>query len=443
MKRKYIFSILLSTLLSLITACHSSQSTSTEENDDFPDVSFGDLAEEAENQISQSSKQYPPRLIHQELKESAILSNPVEDDDDNRSPLPLFLPLDLNSRNDSPFRQSKANVFLLRHFDLAQNQSEAPTTQPENDIESLLHEAHECMEGGEDEPVRNPRDFIKALMENYNFKKLFVNGYRWIQIKKSDPQYRDHALNVVYMLGLSHGLETLSGPLGMMFASQEGASSKTMALIGTVGAIVAIPGLDPLCLVLMSVYKSKKGFQTTITRFRTISHRSLQGISQFFLLPKFIESITQMNSATSLLKRRAANCKIDWNYGNKSTQGGNSQIRLFASIIQPHDVIVDFYRSGDSLIVQTVEFKNQILQLPPDQMRHSMKSFKTFYKINWHLGFTINELFAYLMHPSGPIPFYVSGLQKTDTYTKIKLTGEILKVSSSKSIRNPFCKRAL
>lgn len=424
-------------------ACHSSQPTSPHESDDLPEVSFGDLADSSEDSISQSSKQDSQRLILKDLKDSGIFSSLIEDDDDDESsPNSLLLPLDLRFRNDSLIRQSAAKVLRMRHFDIKRNQPESATSKA-NDIESFMQEAHECMEGGEDEPIRNPRDFIKALMENYNFKKLFVNGYRWIQLKKSDPQYRDHALNVVYMLGISHGLETLSGPLGMMFASQEGASSKTMALIGTVGAIIAIPGLDPLCLVLMSVYKSQKGFQTAITRFRLISHKGFHLLNKIFLIPKLIETITHTNSAHTVLTGRSSNCRINWTYENKTNIQGRHPIRLFTSIEEQDDIQIDFYPQGDSLIAKSIEIKNQLLQRSPEELNKLIVSTKTFYKINWHLGYTMTEILEYLSRPSNQRPFFISSLRKTDVSTRVDLISQVIKIQPTYSIRNPLCQNAL
>ncbi|HND85201.1 MAG TPA: hypothetical protein PLU50_05300, partial [Pseudobdellovibrionaceae bacterium] len=134
----------------------------------MPEVSIGDLADTPEDSISQSSKQNSQQQNPKNSNDSAVFLSFLQDeDDDESSPNSLYLPLELQTRNDSPIRQSATNVLRMRHFNVEQNQ---PESAKANDIESFMQEAHECMEGGDDEPIRNPRDFIKALMENYNFK---------------------------------------------------------------------------------------------------------------------------------------------------------------------------------------------------------------------------------------------------------------------------------
>jgi hypothetical protein len=228
-----------------------------------------------------------------------------------------------------------------------------------------------------------------------------------------------------------------------MFASQEGASSKAMALIGTVGAIIAIPGLDPLCLVLMSIYKSQKGFQTAITRFRLISHKGFQILNKIFFVPKLIETITHTNSASKILKRRTTNCHINWTYENKTNIQGRHPIRLFTSIKEQDDVQIDFYPQGDSLIAKSIEIKNQLFQRSPEELNKLIMSTKTFYNINWHLGFTLTEILEYLSRPHNQRPFYISRLRKTDVSTKVDLMGQVIKIQPILSLRNPFCQRAL
>ena len=171
---------------------------------------------------------------------------------------------------------------LLRLQPLSQKEtmilsSWAPSVQ-DSDLENLLHEAHESLEGGH--PVESGlRGKWKEWVQNFNIHDFVLNGYRWIQMKKMDPRFKNDALNVAFLFGVSHGLETMAGPTALMWAQHAGAGPAEMGLIGTVGFMISIPGFDPLCMILASFYKTNDQFRRVITQLRVVTVKSVQGFA--------------------------------------------------------------------------------------------------------------------------------------------------------------------
>jgi hypothetical protein len=153
----------------------------------------------------------------------------------------------------------------------------APSVQ-DSDLENLLHEAHESLEGAH--PMESGlRGKWKEWVQNFNIHDFVLNGYRWIQMKKMDPRFKNDALNVAFLFGVSHGLETMAGPTALMWAQHAGAGPAEMGLIGTAGFMISIPGFDPLCMVLASFYKTNDQFRRVITQLRVVTVKSVTGFS--------------------------------------------------------------------------------------------------------------------------------------------------------------------
>ncbi len=125
------------------------------------------------------------------------------------------------------------------------NAQKAATSQ---ELKLLLHEAHENMEGEES------GSFVSRWMNQFNYKRLFLNAYRWYELKRSDPKSRDHALNLVLMFAMSHTLETIGGLALASHGLQPDTNPLLGAIFGILGVGITIPGLDPLCLGLMALY---------------------------------------------------------------------------------------------------------------------------------------------------------------------------------------------
>lgn len=127
-----------------------------------------------------------------------------------------------------------------------------------NDMKSLVDQFHHEIEHSEDETESSK---VKALfsqwLENFNLVRVSLDTHRWTQMKYYQDSGKSEYIRNFPVLAsfyfLSHTMEMFSGPVGVYAASQAGMSHGAQAIIGTIGAIISIPGLDPLCMLLFVV----------------------------------------------------------------------------------------------------------------------------------------------------------------------------------------------
>lgn len=112
----------------------------------------------------------------------------------------------------------------------------------------LLDEAHHTLE---DESATG---FSQRWLEKFNFKKILMNAYRWRELHKNRPEVANAAANIVTMLVTSHTVETIGGLTMASAGVGNGFDDPISWLMTTVGVTITIPGLDPLCIVLVGAY---------------------------------------------------------------------------------------------------------------------------------------------------------------------------------------------
>ncbi len=116
------------------------------------------------------------------------------------------------------------------------------------ELKKLMEEAHENLEGEEEEG-----NFVQRWMAKFNFYRIGLNAYRWYSVKRADPRTADQALNLVLMLLGSHTIETIGG--GMLASSSVNDTNPLVIAIKTIlGIGITIPGFDPLCYALIGAY---------------------------------------------------------------------------------------------------------------------------------------------------------------------------------------------
>lgn len=209
----------------------------------------------------------------------------------------------------------------------------AQDVQGDEAIHEILDAFHDAIEGHTEEQGGleesssehhfNLRRFVTSLgngealrewIGKFNFKRMMINTYRVFQIKKADPRYREHALNLAFMFPLSHSLEMLSGPAALMLGESLGMGDGLRYGIGTVGVIISIPGLDPLCIILYSAYATKP-FRKMVTalRTRTFSAVAFAGKASGvqFLMSEFSKRAIDRQSPMQALDALAESFALD------------------------------------------------------------------------------------------------------------------------------------
>lgn len=120
------------------------------------------------------------------------------------------------------------------------------------------------------------RSTLQKWLSAFNFKEVGINAYRAFQIKSSQAATRNHAINLLLIVPVAHGLEMLSGPIASTIAHELGASVSTVLGLGAAGAIISIPGIDPLCILIFATYPLKPVHATM-----TLLRRCMVGTAQF------------------------------------------------------------------------------------------------------------------------------------------------------------------
>lgn len=158
----------------------------------------------------------------------------------------------------------------------------APEIKAPNEVKELVKEIHRLIDGGGDEEHRTwlqniarvfTREGAVEWLKAFNLKTLAINSYRVYHIKGENPRFKEHVSNLVFAFPLSHAIEMSSGPLIGGLAAWLGMPDTVVGGAGLGGAIISIPGLDPICLMIYSSYPVSRRLQNAISflRLKTMS----------------------------------------------------------------------------------------------------------------------------------------------------------------------------
>lgn len=158
-----------------------------------------------------------------------------------------------------------------------------------NEAKNFINEFHNDIEHGEE-------SLLQEWFSNFNLMRIALDTHRSVQMKyyqdngKSEYIRNFPVLASLYML--SHTVEMVSGPVGVYAASELGMGSAAQMIIGSVGAIITVPGLDPLCILLFAV-SPLKPMQKMMTGIRVVAVKVSGGISSRLQLQKYMQKFFQ------------------------------------------------------------------------------------------------------------------------------------------------------
>jgi hypothetical protein len=129
-------------------------------------------------------------------------------------------------------------------------------------LRRILDVFHLAVDGKEHHHIHSVSDFFriygrpsswKAIGESYNFKEIGIRVGRAYRMFRNQPELWDHSKNLLLIFPLSHAIEVLAAPAFVTVAAGE-LPGEIVASGGAILSIIAIPGLDPLCILLMASY---------------------------------------------------------------------------------------------------------------------------------------------------------------------------------------------
>lgn len=125
----------------------------------------------------------------------------------------------------------------------------------------MIEKTHGVIEGDEG------GSFLRNWRENFRFQQKAIDGFRWVSMHRGTP-HETLVTDGVFLFGLTHVTEMLSGPIAMSVSVSQGWPEWITAIFGGVGTIISVPGLDPLCIITFAIYSKSPRFQKFIGRIR-------------------------------------------------------------------------------------------------------------------------------------------------------------------------------
>jgi hypothetical protein len=124
---------------------------------------------------------------------------------------------------------------------------------------------------GEHQHFHSFNDFIRAyskletwkkFKDEFDFKALSLRTVRVYNLYKNDPELKDHAKNLVFIVPFSHLVETSLAPVFMATGTYLEWSQPIILTGGAILSVAIIPGLDPLCLLILATYPLKPVYKS-------------------------------------------------------------------------------------------------------------------------------------------------------------------------------------
>ncbi len=149
------------------------------------------------------------------------------------------------------------SISLTAPFVYAQQAPQDNQSQ-DQEVKNLLDQFHHEIEHSADTETKSKlHALLSEWKNNFNLYRIFMDTHRWTQMKYyQDARKSEYIRNFPVLASfyfLSHSLEMLSGPIGVYTATELGLGSTAKVVIGAVGAIISVPGLDPLCILFFAI----------------------------------------------------------------------------------------------------------------------------------------------------------------------------------------------
>lgn len=181
---------------------------------------------------------------------------------------------------------NSAEIQVSRPIELSDAQTRELIESAEIQIEGHVHgEGEKAHSHSHEHEAEAP--LIKRWRESLNLKQSFLKTYRWYQTQAAQNGTTIHeiALDISILLAGSHALETVSGPVMVFAGTALDWPLWLTTLAGTAGGIISIPGLDPLCIGLIYLYKKSNRFRKIVTYARVVTVRTATVLTRPILKP--------------------------------------------------------------------------------------------------------------------------------------------------------------
>jgi len=154
--------------------------------------------------------------------------------------------------------------------------TESNEFQEEKIIPQLIEWIHHSIEGNHASFSRSSDQRLKIIIEEkikewfsgLNFKRIFLNSVRFYHLQGKQGALKNLIPDILTVLALSHTIESTSALWGSALGLMFDLPSEVIAGIVSGGLIISVPGLDPLCYMMVITYGASKKFRNVIHSVR-------------------------------------------------------------------------------------------------------------------------------------------------------------------------------
>lgn len=180
----------------------------------------------------------------------------------------------------------------------------------ERAIARLAHVLHEAIEG-EHFHLNSLSEFFGAfkhkeqwvrLVKQLNFNKTARRAVRAFNMESDKEHLRDHVKNLSLLFPASHMIEMAASPLFIALGSIGGFPALAVGAGGALLSIIAVPGLDPLCILLLASYPLRRVHRTVNFVREGLESRARAVIFRAGFDRLFQASLTETDRFEAILK---------------------------------------------------------------------------------------------------------------------------------------------
>lgn len=193
-------------------------------------------------------------------------------------------------------------------------------TNSTKEIKAFLDQFHHEIEDSNDlETNSKLKKILAQWLDNFNLARISMDTYRWTQMKYYQDNGKSEYIKNFPVLAsfyfLSHTIEVMSGPLGVYIANDLGLGSSAKVMIGSVGAIISIPGLDPLCILLFAISPTRP-MQKIMSGIRLVAVKVSGTVSNQLHLKEAASKIFESKDRLAEIVNSSKDVVLDYNLDN-------------------------------------------------------------------------------------------------------------------------------
>ena len=170
------------------------------------------------------------------------------------------------------------------------------------------------------EAFRNKEQWLALL----NFYKMSKRAVRAFNLESDKEHLKNHAKNLAILFPISHFVEVSTAPLFVAIGTIHEWPSIVIGFGGSLLSLMAVPGLDPLCILIMATYPLKP-VHKSISFIRNIASKTLRGVITTIKLDTLVSTIYNREDPFDLIQKKlhlelGELLTVEWNTFEKGHQ---------------------------------------------------------------------------------------------------------------------------